>query len=141
MSHDLEVAQSINIHTSAENVWAALTDPAIIKEYLFRIQTITDWKPGREIIFQGEYKGQAYKDILYKNISYKKLSYTYWSSFLGIADIPENYSLITYIVESGENGQTLFTWSQKGYANAEGYEHSKTGMDDFLKQIKAIIER
>ena len=36
--------------------------------------------------------------------------------------------------------QTTFTWTQKGYASEESYQHSLAGMKEFLKQIKEIIE-
>ena len=54
MRDDLIVSESIEINTEPDKVWEALTNPEIIKEYLFGTQTITDWKVGSDIIFQGE---------------------------------------------------------------------------------------
>ena len=51
----LIVSESIEIHEAPSKVWDALTNPEIIKKYLFGTETITDWKVGSEIIFQGEY--------------------------------------------------------------------------------------
>lgn len=142
MKNDLVVSQSINVIASPEQVWDALTNPEIIKEYLFGTETITDWKVGSEVIFQGEYKGHKYcdKGIVRENIPLQLLSYSYWSGFSGLEDKPENYSLITYTVEKNGNS-TKFTWTQKGFATEQGYEHSKSGMEAFLQQIKDIIER
>ena len=143
MRHDLTVSKSVEINAEPARVWNALTNPEIIKEYLFGTETITDWKVGSEIIFQGEYEGQKYLDkgIIKEIILNKALSYSYWSGFSGLEDKPENYSLITYTLEGSGNKKTKFTWTQKGYANEQSYEHSKNGMEEFLASIKAIIEK
>lgn len=143
MLQDLTVSGSIDIHASPEKVWDALTNPEIIKEYLFGTQTITDWKVGSDIIFQGEYQGQHYKDkgIVKENIPLKKLSYDYWTGFSGLEDKPENYSLTTYMLQSSDPEKTNLTWTMKGFANEEGYKHSKDGMSEFLKKVKEVIER
>ncbi|MEO8665566.1 MAG: SRPBCC domain-containing protein [Ignavibacteria bacterium] len=143
MREDLEVSKSIDINAEPSVVWKALTDPEIIKEYLFGTETVTDWKPESEVVFQGEYEGTKYKDhgVVKENIENELLSYSYWSGFSGLEDKPENYSLITYDLKPKGNGVTTFTWTQKGYANEDSYNHSLKGMDDFLKQIKGIVER
>lgn len=143
MRHDLSVSGSIDISASPTKVWDALTNPDIIKEYLFGAETITDWRIGSSIIFQGNYQGQPYKDkgVVRENIPLRLLSYDYWSGFTGLEDKPENYSLVTYTLASTDDQSTNLTWTMKGFANEEGYQHSKAGMGDFLLQIKAIIER
>src|SRR5665647_1090659 len=145
MRHDLIVSETIDINAEPSKVWNALTNPEIIKKYLFGTETITDWKVGSEIIFQGEYgenKEYKYRDkgVILENVLNQLLSYSYWSGFSGLEDKPENYSVVIYKLESGDNKKTKFTWTQKGYATEEGYQHSLNGMKKFLKQIKEIIE-
>ena len=143
MRHDLIVSKSILINAAPDKVWHALTNPETIKEYLFGTETITDWKVGSEIIFQGEYNNIKYRDkgVVQKNVLNELLSYRYWSAFTGLEDIPENYSLVTYTLSNKGNNQTELTWAQEGFATQEGYEHSESGMDAFLQHIKTIIER
>ncbi len=143
MRHDLIISESININTRIPKVWNALTDPEIIKEYLFGTETVTDWKEGSEIIFQGEYEGNKYRDkgVIKENVLNKKISYTYWSGFSGLEDKSENYSLITYELEDIGKDKTKFTWTQKGYANEEANNHSSTGMKGFLEKIKEVVEK
>jgi uncharacterized protein YndB with AHSA1/START domain len=120
-----------------------MTNPEIIKEYLFGTQTVTDWKVGSEIIFQGEFNGTTYRDkgVILENIPGELLSYSYWSGFSGTEDLPENYSTVTYkVIPKGDN-VTQLQWIQKGYATEVGYLHSKDGMQAFMEQIKAIAER
>ena len=143
MLQDLTVSKSVVINTPAQKVWDALTTPAIIKEYLFGTETITDWKVGSDVIFQGEYQGHKYKDKgrVVQNDLNKVLSYRYWSGFSGLEDKPENYSLVTYNLEAVSDNETKLTWTQTGFANEEGHKHSETGMDAFLQSIKQIVER
>jgi uncharacterized protein YndB with AHSA1/START domain len=143
MRDDLIVSKSIDIKATPAKVWEALTNPAIIKEYLFGTETITDWKVESEIIFQGEYNGQKYRDKgkVVENLPGKILSYRYWTAFSGLEDKPENYSLVTYTIAPKDDSITNFTWTQKGFANEEGHKHSESGMDAFLASIKQIIER
>ena len=143
MRNDLVVSQSISINADLHKVWKALTTPEIIKEYLFGTETVTDWKTGSEIIFQGEYEGHKYRDkgIVLKNTLNETISYSYWSGFSGLEEKPENYSTITYDLKRIDDKTTLFTWTQKGYANEQVYEHSKGGMKEFLESIKKVIEK
>lgn len=141
MDHTLEVLKSISIDASIENLWEAMTNPVHIAKYLHGTETITDWKQGSEIIFQGKYDGQKYKDkgIVQSNVYLKELSYLYFTNFSGLEDKPENYSLVKYIFAE-ENGKTTFTWHQKGYPDASRQKHAKGGMETMLKHIKAISE-
>jgi len=146
MNKDLVVSQSIDVNASLVKVWDALTNPEIIKEYLFGTETVTDWKVGSEIIFQGTYgdnNEHSYRDkgVILENEPEKKLSYSYWSGFTGLEDKPENYATVTYTIDKKSDDVVTFTWEQKGFASEEGYQHSLTGMPAFLEQIKSIIER
>ena len=143
MRHDLEVTGSIDVNAGAARVWEALTKPEIIREYLFGAETITDWNVGSEIAFQGDYNGQKYRDhgVILENVFHEKISYSYWSGFTGLEDKPENYSIVTYSVKPKGENLTELSWTMKGYANEDGYNHSKNGMKAFLEQIKGIIER
>ena len=143
MNHQLKVSKAVIINAPLAKVWDGLTNPESIKEYLFGTETITDWKEGSPIVFQGEYQGQSYKDkgIVQKNILNQELSYLYWTAFSGLEDTPDNYSLITYSLKDMGNSITELIWAQEGFANEDGYNHSVNGMDAFLESVKAIIER
>ena len=143
MNHELSVSQSVIVNADAKKVWEALTIPSIIKDYLYGTDTVTDWKVGSPIIFQGEYNGQKYKDkgTILEFKPMETISYSYWSGFSGLEDKPENYSIVTYTVKPIDAKTTEFTWTQKGFGSEEGYNHSKAGMTDFLNGIKVIMER
>ena len=53
---------SITIKSSTASVWNALTDPTMIKQYLFGTEVVSDWKEGSEIIYKGVREGKMYED-------------------------------------------------------------------------------
>ena len=58
----LKLKTSIIINAPAAQVWKALTDPAIIKQYFFGTNVETDWKKGSPITWTGEWEGKTYQD-------------------------------------------------------------------------------
>jgi uncharacterized protein YndB with AHSA1/START domain len=144
LNHSLVVSESVIIRATPAKVWATLTTPSLIKEYLYGTETSTDWKVGSSITFQGVYgpENQRYcdKGAILENIPNKTLRYSYWSGFSGLEDRPENYATVTYSLEQKDR-ETKFTWTQQGFVDEARYEHSKNGMKDLLAQIKAIAER
>lgn len=141
MNKELTVTTSIEINADKAKVWDALTNPEKIKVYLFGTETLTDWKTGSEIIFQGEYQGHQYKDkgTILDIRTDELLQYSYWSGFTGLEDKPENYSLVAYKLDT-TNEKTLLTLTQTGFANEQAQQHSQTAWTNVLQQIKQMTE-
>ena len=142
MNKNLRVSKNIIIDSTAEKVWDFLVNPEKIKIYLFGTETLSDWKIGSPIIFQGEYNGQLYKDKgnVLENVNHKILKYNYWSGFSGLEDRPDNYSIVTYEIENLSEARVKFTWTQEGFANEESLKHSENGLNGMLEQIKKLVE-
>ena len=143
MNHSLTVSKSITINAGVARVWHALTTPALIAEYLFGTETVTDWKVGSPIIFQGEYQGQKYRDkgVILEYVLHERIRYSYWSGFSGLDDKPENYSVVTYSLRKLDDTHTELTWTQQGFANKEARKHSEGGIDALLANVKEVMER
>ena len=142
MNKDLKTSKSITIDASAEKVWDVMTNPEKIKIYLFGTETLTDWQVGSPIIFQGEYNGTQYKDkgnVLEKTDN-QLLKYNYWSGFSGLEDKPENYFIVTYIIDKISANEVTFTWQQEGFKTEEAHQHTEKNLPDLLKQIKQLAE-
>lgn len=132
---------SSDINASPEKVWDVLTNPNIIKKYLFGTDTICDWKVGSRITFQGEFNGMTYKDGGYiLDIEENKiLRYSYWSSFSELEEKEENYSIVSYILKEMK-GKTQLTLSQSGFPDEARLEHSKANWKMVIESIKKIAE-
>ncbi|MBV7530391.1 SRPBCC domain-containing protein [Chitinophaga sp. sic0106] len=59
---NLTATAEVFIQGDEKQVWKVLTDPAAIKQYMFGTQVKSDWEKGSAIVWQGEWKGQAYED-------------------------------------------------------------------------------
>jgi uncharacterized protein YndB with AHSA1/START domain len=132
---------SILINASVDQVWEALTEPGIIKQYFFNTNTKTDWKAGSPIVFSGEYEGKSYVDKgtvldVEKN---KHIKYTYWSQLSGMEDKPENYVTITYKLSEQLDG-TLLQVSQENIPNQEMKKHSEENWKKVLNNLKKLLE-
>jgi uncharacterized protein YndB with AHSA1/START domain len=139
---NLTLTTSVSIHAPLAKVWHALTDPEQIKKYLFGTETVTDWKAGSPITFSGEWEGKAYQDkgTILEIEKEKILKYSYWSSFSGTEDKPENYANVTYRVNE-KNGITTFTIEQDGIKTVEAREHSEHNWKAVMNLLKELLEK
>lgn len=128
------------IKAPVEKVWDALTNPEIIKQYLFGTELITTWKVGEDILFQGEWEGQKYKDKgeVLEYFPNQKLAYSYLSNWANMEDKPENYLWVSYEVRPVANGTEL-TISQTNY-DAERAKHSEENWASLIDELKKIVE-
>ena len=141
MANELTVRKSIKINADKTKVWDALVNPEKIKLYLYGTETISDWKVGRPIVFQGVWEGVTYKDkgTIMEFIPEQKLKYDYWSSFSKLEDVPENYQQITFdLINQDET--TILTLTQENVPNQEAKEHSEANWGMVLDQLKQIVE-
>jgi len=142
MEQKLVSRSGTKINAPVNKVWEALTNPSLIKEYLFGTNTITNWKKGSPITYEGEWEGKAYKDKGYiiDIIPGKLLHTTYWSSIGGKEDKPENYNNVIYEVEP-QNGGVLITISQDNIKDEEELEHMKQNWGMVLESMKKMLEK
>jgi uncharacterized protein YndB with AHSA1/START domain len=140
MKKELVAKQSIMIPAPVSEVWKALTDPVEIRQYFFGTNAISDWKVGSPLIWRGEWNGQSYEDKgeIMEIIPEKKLVYSYWSTFSGKKDTPENYAYITYELSS-EGGSTILEVSQGGIADEEQKNHSEENWKTVLNGLKEML--
>lgn len=141
MNHQLEVNKSIEIAVAPMLVWRALTDRESIRQYFFGTEAISDWLAGSSLVFKGEWEGKAYEDKgnVHVAVPGKLLTYDYWSEFSGLEDSPENYSMVSYMLDKTEKG-TLVTLTQKGFASEEAQAHSEGGWAMVLQNLKDLLE-
>src|SRR6185369_13888362 len=110
MNNKLIAKATITINASAAEVWEAVTNPDLIKQYLFGADVITDWREGSPITYKGTYQGKAYEDkgTVLKAEPEKMLLMTHWSPLSGTTDSPENYHKVSYEL-TPQNGRIRLT--------------------------------
>ncbi len=113
MARGFEARKTVTIKASRARVWDALTQPAMVRQYMHGTNLSTDWKEGSPISWRGEWKGKSYEDkgTVLAVTPQKVLKYTHWSPMGGSEDKPENYHTLTYEL-AGEDGTTILTLTQ-----------------------------
>jgi uncharacterized protein YndB with AHSA1/START domain len=56
MNRGLIAKASISINTPTAKVWNALTNPEVIKQYMFGTNVISDWREGSPIVWKANCK-------------------------------------------------------------------------------------
>ena len=134
-----KVATTIN--ASVEKVWDALTDPGMIKKYMFGTTVISDWKEGSKIIWKGEWEGKTYEDkgkILHFEPK-KSLQYSHFSPLSDLHDNPENYHIVTIDLEEKYN-QTTVTLTQTNNPDEKTKDQSEKNWKMMLTSLKKLLE-
>lgn len=129
------------IKAPASEVWAALTQPNLIKQYLFDTEVVSDWKEGSPIIYKGEWEGKAFEDKgkILKIEPERLLMSTHWSPLSDVPDSPENYHTVTYTL-SGVGDSTEVTITQDNNSSGEEKAHSEKNWNMVLEGMKKMLE-
>jgi len=141
MANNIVGKASIRINATIQDVWDALTRPELIKQYFFGTDTITDWRVGHPIVFEGEWQGKTYRDkgTVLDFRERELVKYSYWSSMSGLEDKPENYGVVTYTL-SGIDNDVLLSVTQENIRDEQTKEHSEQNWKHVLEALKNQVE-
>jgi uncharacterized protein YndB with AHSA1/START domain len=141
MNKGLIARASVVINAPASSVWDALTNPELIKQYLFGTQVSSDWKVGSSIIYKGTWEDKNFEDKgrILQIEPERLLESTFWSALSGLADVPENYSLIRYDL-APEGSATRVTLTQDNNATAEDAVRADQNWTLVLESMKKLLE-
>ena len=142
MKKGLTAKTSITIHAPAAKVWEALTEPELIKQYLFGTEAISEWKVGSSIAYKGVWEGKSYEDKgrILQLVPLRLLQSTYWSSMGGLEDKPENYATVTYELEAKDN-DTQLSVSVDNIATEKERDHTEKNWGMVLETMKKLLEK
>jgi len=138
---DYVATAETEINASPAQVWAALTDPKLIKKYMFGSVVETDWQQGSSIIWKGEYEGKTYQDKgeILEIETERRLKVSHFSPLSGQEDVPDNYHALLY--ELKPNGdKTHISLSQDKNASEEEAERAKGNWEMMLGGLKEVVE-
>jgi uncharacterized protein YndB with AHSA1/START domain len=134
--------QSITIAAPRAKVWEALTKPELVKQYFFGTNVEADWKKGGKIRFTGEWEGKAYEDkgTILDIEKDKLLKYSYFSSWSGKPDVPENYHTVTYSLNDLP-GSTEFVVEQEGLETEDAARHTEQNWASIMEELRKLLEK
>lgn len=132
---------TVVINVPASKVWEALTTPAIMKQYLFGVDVVADWKVGGSIVYKGVWEGKPFEDKgkILKFEPGKSLVTTHWSPLSGVPDSPENYHTVTYKLTE-KDGATEVVLTQDNNASEDEKVHSEGNWNMMLDGLKKLLE-
>lgn len=142
MPKDFIAQQSITIDAPASRVWDALTDPKLIRQYLFGAEASSDWQEGSPITYRGTWQGTAYegKGVILRIVSEELLQIRYWSSYSGRPNEPENYQQVDYVL-APRGATTTVTITQNNNFTSAGQAQAKAKWHAVLVRLKRILEK
>lgn len=140
METQFQIKYTTILHAPLERVWAALTDPAIVKQYFFGSELVTSWAVGEPVYFQGEWEGKPYRDkgVVLEYEANKRLAFSYLSNWSGKEDLPENYLWVCYEVQPHGEGTEL-TIYQTNY-DEERSKHSEGNWTAVIEEMRKLLE-
>ena len=71
----------MNSINADDKVWNALTNPDVIKQYMFGTGVVSEWKEGSPIVWKGEWQGRKYenKGVILKLKPERLIQYSHFS--------------------------------------------------------------
>lgn len=134
--------QSITIAAPRSKVWDALTKPELVKQYFFGTNVTADYKKGGKIRFTGEWEGKAYEDkgVVLDIDNGKLLKYSYFSSWSGKPDVPENYHNVTYKLNEIPGG-TEYIVEQEGLETEDAARHTEQNWASIMEKLRELLEK
>ena len=143
MSEHNPFSKTVVINTPASNVWAALTQPTLMKEWMSvpGINIITDWKEGGPFIINGDLHGIPFKNTgtVLQHSSESVLAYSHSSSLSDLPDVTGSYSVFEFRLTPVEDGTSL-TLTITNFPTEAIYRHLVFYWNVTLELLKKFIE-
>ena len=132
---------SVAIAVPTAKVWDGLTNPDIIKQYMFGVDADCDWREGSPLVLRGVWEGKPFEDkgTVLRVEEGRLLEYTHFSPLSGVEDLPENYHTITVELEE-DGGRTVVSLAQDNNATEEERDHSASMWATMLATLKDVLE-
>ena len=142
MKNTLIAKAHITIGAPIANVWDALVNPEMIKQYMFGTTAVSDWTEGSPVVWKGEWEGKPYEDkgVILQLKPERVLQYSHFSPLSGQADVPANYHTVTIELSPKGTG-TILRLSQDNNSTEEDREHSEKMWGMMLTGLKKVLEQ
>jgi uncharacterized protein YndB with AHSA1/START domain len=134
----------ISINAETAKVWKAITDPGLMSQWMgdveMALQVRTNWQLNSPILISGFHHTQfEIKGIVLKFQEPQILSYTHLSSQSMLADEPEHYTKLEFILNA-ENDHTVLTVNLENFPTTSIKNHLEFYWRGTLPVIKQLVE-
>lgn len=136
MTQTFSTIHRLTAQAAPARVWAALTNPVLIAQYMPGVTVAADWQPGGLVRYTGEWEGQPFEDRgVVLALEPERLLRLAFQSAGGPGE-----SIVTYALTPAADGRVMLTITQEGLpteaaAAAAGENWART-----LSQIQQIVE-
>ncbi len=140
----MTIENTIIIDAAPDVVWRFLTEPELMKQWMgekeMDIKVETDWKVGNPITITGFHHANFQNTgIVVDYNNQERLSYSHLSSLSGLPDVLENYSSITFLLETIDQN-TQLTLHIENFPTETIYRHMEFYWRGTLSVLKDFIE-
>jgi len=134
---------TVTINASAEQVWAALTEPALVKQWQYGTDITTTWEVGTPISFRNEWDGQVFEQhgTVLKMEPHTLISYSLFAPRPGLEDVPENYFTMSYQLEEKDGSTLLSIIQEDPRPQPEGQSDDDEAGQMVLQALKNLVEQ
>lgn len=140
--------KTIQLNASAAKVWAALTTPELMRQWMAEpgteIEIITDWKVGSSMVIRGTLHRINFVNTgtVLQFDPDLALQYTHLSSLSRLPDQPQSYSVVTFQLAATEY-QTRLTLTLHNFPTEAIYKHLafywNVALEIFRKKVEQQV--
>jgi uncharacterized protein YndB with AHSA1/START domain len=129
---------SLTIDAPAQKVFAALTQPELVKLWQFGKTVQSDWQPGHSIKFVAETEGKVLEQhgTILEMRTNELIKYDLFTPAPGVEDKKEHYNITSYIL-TNDNEQTKIELIQE---DNRPFGFSPATLKPILVALKNVVE-
>ena len=108
---------------------------------MFGTTVTSEWVVGSPIVWKGEWQGRAYEDrrIILEFVRERVLEYSHFSPLTGMADLPENYHIVT-VQLFNDGAQTDVPLRQDNNPTEQARKEAERNWGVMLAGLKHFME-
>ena len=135
----------LRLGATPQRVFAALTEPALVRRWQYGSELTTDWRVGSPIRFRAEWQGavlEQWGSVLEFDPP-RRVRYSLFAPRPGLEDRPEHYFVMSYLLEDlgGACELTIVQEDPRPDSGTEAAEGGEGGEEDpVLAALRALVE-
>ena len=131
----------VRIQAPIDQVWNALVNPELVKQWQYGSELTTDWQVGSAIRFRTQWQDQVFEQWgqVLEFTPFSRIRYSLFAPRPGLEDKPENYFVMSYFLSS-EAAYTSLEIQQEDDRPGAQQEEPQGEENPILKDLKELLE-